>query len=327
VNNGMLVGISLLQPRGAALMWCAVPLSVGFAVGTLTVLHDAGHRMYSGRTWPNVLAVQLSTPIGLWTSHWTLKHRVHHKQSQVYLIDESTRSSSLVRLHPAAPSRPFHRRQHFYAWVLYGLAWAGELRSQLTYLRTGAIAGTTSPGTWQRVGSFALEKGLWQVVLLPYALSLGPVRLAVLLIIAMTMASILAAVLLVVGHINVGLEPAQDSDRRDWTHNLVMTTASFATNSTLLRWFTGGLTHHLAHHLRPVAVRSELPALHRSTVPGVVARTGLPMTEYPSLRAAIAGHYRRLRELGQAAAPSGVQQSPRALGRLHGATTMDAVSR
>lgn len=298
LNNGMLTAISLLHPRGINLLLAAVPLSVGLAVGTLTVLHDAGHRMYSVRAWPNVLAVQLSTPVGLWTSHWTLKHRVHHKMSQVYLLDESTRSSGLVRLHPAAPGRPVHRYQHLYAWALYGLAWAGELRSQLTYLRTGFVAGTTTPSPAERAGSFILEKGLWLVVLLPYGLVLGFTPLAVLLLVAMTCASVLAAVLLVVGHINQGLEPAEASARRDWTRNLVLTTASFATDSTALRWFTGGLTHHLAHHLRPVAVRSELPGLHRTAVPEALERTGLPMTEYATLRAAVVGHYRRLRALG-----------------------------
>jgi linoleoyl-CoA desaturase len=302
VNNGMLAGIAFLHPHGVGLVLCAVPLSVGFAVGTLTVLHDAGHRMYSARAWPNVIAVQLSTPIGLWTSHWTLKHRVHHKLSQVYLLDESTRSSGLVRLHPAAPSRSVHQYQHFYAWALYGLAWAGELRSQLTYLRTGFVAATETPGPWRRAGSFATEKGLCLLVLLPYALILGFAPLAVLLLVGMTLASVLAAVLLVVGHINDGLELAEALEHRDWTRNLVLTTASFATDSTFLRWCTGGLTHHLAHHLRPVAVRSELPAVHRTTVPRVVAQTGLPMTEYVTLRAAIAGHYRRLRGLGRSVA-------------------------
>lgn len=81
--------------------------------------------------------MQTSVPLGPWVGHWTLKHRVH-RVSQVYPLDESTRSSNLLRLHPAVALRPVDRHQHLYAWALYGLAWAGELHSQLTHLRRSA---------------------------------------------------------------------------------------------------------------------------------------------------------------------------------------------
>jgi linoleoyl-CoA desaturase len=303
INNGLLILIALWHPKGLLLLLAAVPLSVGFAIGTLTVLHDAGHRMFSARLWPNVFAVHSSTPVGLWTSHWTLKHRVHHKFSQVYPLDESTRSSNLVRLHPAARRRSLQRWQHLYAWGLYGLAWAGELRSQLTYLRTGLIAGTTTPGGWRRAGSFLMEKTLCLLVLLPYAAVMGVGSLALLMAAAMTFASVIAAVVLTVGHINEGLTPEDSSGQSNWTANLMRTTASFSTESVALRWLTGGLTHHVAHHLRPVAVRSELPGLHRTVVPEAGGRAGSPPVEFATLRCAIGGHYRRLRTLGQSPAP------------------------
>jgi len=59
------------------------------------------------------------------------------------------------------------------------------------------------------------------------------------------------------------------------------------------------MTHHLAHHLRPVAARAELPELHRSAVVDVVTRSGEPLVEYPTLTSAIVGHWRRLRDLGR----------------------------
>ncbi len=299
MNNALLLTVALLQPRGLLLVLAAVPVAVGFAIGTLTVLHDAGHRMFSNRSWPNVLAVQTSTPAGLWVSHWTLKHRVHHKLSQVYPIDEATRSSSMVRLHPDAPGNRWQRAQHFYAWPLYGLAWAGELRSQLRYLRTGEVTGIETPPGAKRLASFVAEKGLCLLVLAPYAWLLGVGRLALLMLVVETLASLIAAVVLVVGHINEGLTPSSQPPGRAWAAYLVRTTASFSTNSRAMRWFTGGMTHHLAHHLRPVAVRSELPRLHETVVRDVVASTGLNHVEYPTLHQAVAGHWRRLRELGQ----------------------------
>lgn len=299
INHALLLSVALLHPRGLLLVAAAIPVSIGLTIGTLTVLHDAGHRMFSARAWPNVLAVQTSTPAGLWVSHWTLKHRVHHKFSQVYPLDESTRSSSLVRLHPAAPSKRWQRGQHIYAWPLYGLAWLGELRSQLRYLRTGDVPGAETPPRPARAASFVLEKGLCLLVLLPYAWLLGVGSLAILLAVAETVGSLIAAVILLVGHVSDQLAPSTETCGASWGVNLVRTTASFSTESTMTRWLTGGLTHHLAHHLRPVAVRSELPRVHRTTVRELAATTGIAVVEYATLRQAAAAHWRRLRALGQ----------------------------
>jgi linoleoyl-CoA desaturase len=300
INHVVLLTAALLHLHGLALLVAGLVLSVGFAMGTVTVLHDAGHRMYASRTWPNVVAVQVSTPAGLWVGHWTLKHRVHHKLSQVYPLDEATRSSSLVRLHPDAPSKPWQRAQHLYAWFAYSLAWIGELRSQVRYLRDGQIAGTKTPDTPARARSFVAEKALWLAVLAPYVWLMGLGRLVLIIVIAETVASLLAALVLVVGHINEGLTPTSEPPGgAQWAAYLVRTTASFSLDSTAMRWFTGGLTHHLAHHLRPVATRSELPLLHDTVVRDLVVQSGVEQSVYATFPQAVRGHYRRLRELGQ----------------------------
>jgi linoleoyl-CoA desaturase len=302
-NHALLVTIALVHPHGALLLLAAVPLGLGLAIGTLTVLHDAGHRMYSGRAWPNVFAVQTSTPAGNWVGHWTLKHRVHHKLAQVYPYDEATRSSNMVRLHPGAPGKPWQRQQHLYAWALYGLAWLGELRSQLRYLRNGDIPGIETPPGRERLASFTAEKALCLLVLAPYAWVLGLGTLAILLAAAETFGSVFAAIVLVVGHINDRLAPTtQPPAGRGWTAHLLRTTASFSTDSVLMRWLTGGMTLHLAHHLRPVAVRSELPRLNQTVVRNVAGAAGLEPVVYATFPQAVAGHWRRLRDLGQPAA-------------------------
>jgi linoleoyl-CoA desaturase len=288
------------DPHGFEIVLAAVPLSLAFALGTLTVLHDAGHRMFSPRPWINAVAVQLAAPGGLWSGHWALKHRVHHKLSQIYPYDESTHSSSALRFHDAAPVIAPLRYQHNYAWVLYCLGWVGEFRSQLRYLRTGEVAGLEPTPLGARVRSFLGEKALCIAVLSPYAVALGVGRFLILFVIAMTFTSILAALVLVVGHINVALT-ASDDPEIAWAENLMLSTASFSTDSTVVRWLSGGMSHHLAHHLRPVAVRSELPELHRTVVQQAAARTGLPVVEFPTFRSAVVGHRQRLHQLGRPA--------------------------
>lgn len=300
-NHALLLLIALERPSWPWLVVLALPLGLGLATATLTVLHDAGHRRLSQRTWLSVLAVQTAAPIGLWVGHWTLKHRVHHRVTQVYPLDESTRSSGLVRLHPSAPHWPIHRFQHLYAWLLYGLAWVGELRSQISYVKTGRLVGIDTPRSAERAMSFALEKGVCLVVLAPYAWLMGPGSLALLLVAAMTVGSLIAAVILVVGHINSGLSPAvtAPAGRDAWAAHLVRTSASFSTENRVARWLTGGMTHHLAHHLRATAPRGELPTLHKTTVAEAVAASGACLVEYPTLLSAVRGHWRELRSLGE----------------------------
>lgn len=297
----MLIAAALVHPGFVLLLAFSVPLALTLAITTLTVLHDAGHRQFARREWPNILAVQTAAPFGLWAGHWGLKHRVHHRLSQVYPVDEATRSSAFVRLHPEAPVLPIHRYQHLYTWFFYGLAWVGELKSQLTYLRNGRVTGIDEvrPGR-RRLASFVVEKAMAALVLLPYALVLGFGSLGLLLVATLTIGSVMTALVLVVGHINVGLEPLPGAPEngRAWAAHLVRTTASFSLHNPATRWLTGGMTHHLAHHLRPTALRSELPVLQATTVADVVAASGLPEVVYPSFVSAVRHHYLRLWELG-----------------------------
>jgi linoleoyl-CoA desaturase len=299
LNNAQLLIVSLIRPSWPWLVLAAIPFSFTLAIGTLTVLHDAGHRRFARNRWPNLLVVHTSVPLGLFVTHWTLKHRVHHKASQVFPIDEPTRNT-LVRMHPGIELKPFHRYQQYFAWFLYALAWVGELDSQIRYVISGKVVGIEVPQRSERLRWFLIEKAICAVVLLPYALLMGVGHLAVYLVVAMSLGAEIAAIVLVVGHINEGLEPPSEMpSQSEWSRHLVRTTANFNTGSRPVRWLTGGMTHHLAHHLKPVAPRHQLPELNDTVVQAVVVRSGLPLVEYPTLTQATISHFRRLRALGR----------------------------
>jgi linoleoyl-CoA desaturase len=282
-----------LGPAVTALQ--VVLLGVTLASALLSVVHDAGHSEFSRRPWVNVLAAQIAVPIGLWVGQYRIKHRVHHNQSNVYAVDESTVPHPLLRVHPLTPRRSWHRFQHMYAPALYAVAWVGDLRSQVRYLRTG-MAGTESFGTPRtRAVSYVSEKLLTAAVLMPYILIAGPVRAAIIGVGAVCVASLAAALVLIAGHVNLGLEERADAM---FIARTFTTTAAFATDSPWMRRLTGGLTHHHVHHLRPHAARSTFAALQVDVIAPMAIERDLPLVEFPTLRAAIAGHFRQLRELG-----------------------------
>jgi linoleoyl-CoA desaturase len=307
-NNAVLLTIALIMPPLAILLPVSLVLGLGFAMGAITVLHNAGHHRYSQRYWPNMLAVQSAVPVGLWVAHWTLKHRIHHRLPAAYPDDAFTQAGGMLRLHPLAPHRPFHRFQHVYAWFMYPLAWAADMQSQLKYLATGEVSGLRSrPPASRRLGSFAIEKAAAAAVLLPYVLLAHGIRLLLFLCVATLFAGLLVGCVVAIGHINVGLEYAvMDSSGRDWTAYVVATTASFSTDGWFLPWLTGGLTHHLAHHLRPLATREELRGLHTRMAGQGEVRPGLRVVEFRTMRAALHGHGQALKRLGLLPSPSPV---------------------
>lgn len=209
-----------------------------------------------------------------------------------------------MRFHPSAPLRAGHRLQHYYVWPLYVLAWIGELNSQLRYLVTGRVADISTPSGGVRCRSFLVEKAIWLCVMAPYAVLVGSWRLAVLVVTATSLGGFVTVVVLVVGHVNTGLvldeaSPVASASAEARTARLVRTTASFGTSSLLLRWLTGGMTHHLAHHVFPAACRHQLPGLHHDMVVNV-ARAGVrePVV-FGGLSEAVIGHWRALRSLGR----------------------------
>jgi linoleoyl-CoA desaturase len=72
------------------------------------------------------------------------------------------------------------------------------------------------------------------------------------------------------------------------------TTSNFATGSTLLTWYVGGLNFQVEHHLFPRVCSVHYPAI-RPIVRAVAREYGVPYHEQPTLWAAIRSHYRTLK--------------------------------
>ncbi|HVT64883.1 MAG TPA: fatty acid desaturase [Mycobacteriales bacterium] len=306
--HGQLLGLALLHLGAGFLFIQIVGVAATLASALLSVVHDAGHSEFSRRPWVNVLAAQVAVPMGLWVSQYRIKHRAHHQQANVYGVDEATTPHPLLRVHPQAACRPFHRYQHLYAPALYALAWVGDMRSQVRFLRTGQ-AGTERVGTLRsRSASYVAEKALTMSLLLPYALLAGPARFAAIIGGVILTASLFAALVLIAGHVNTGLA---DDPSASFVERAFMTTVAFSTTSPLMRRLTGGLTHHHVHHLRPHAPRSAFATMHSDLIVPMAAEKGLPVIEFPTLGAAIAGHFRELRALGADATAASAKRSVR----------------
>src|SRR6266545_4225058 len=96
-------------------------------------------------------------------------------------------------------------------------------------------------------------------------------------------------------------QAARDGERRmptGWAEHQVRATVDFARSNRLLGWYVGGLNFQVVHHLFPDICHVHYPALAR-IVEATCAEHGVPYRAHPTLLAAIAAHYRHLREMGR----------------------------
>jgi linoleoyl-CoA desaturase len=200
LGNHLLLGmIALLRPSGTMAVMIGEALGLGVAMGGVVVLHNAAHRRYSRSYFINMLIVQSAVPVGLWLSHWALKHSVHHRIPAAYPDDSFTQANGYLRLHPNAPCHSWHRFQHQYAWLLYALAWPVDLISQLRYLFSGEVSGlNATPGPTRRIGTFLLEKATSGFIVCGY-IAIGGRAFILPLCVAIASGGFLAATIVAIG--------------------------------------------------------------------------------------------------------------------------------
>jgi linoleoyl-CoA desaturase len=92
--------------------------------------------------------------------------------------------------------------------------------------------------------------------------------------------------------------PDESGDMENtWLIHEMETTADFAHGNRLLSWYIGGLNYQIEHHLFPRICSIHYPALS-PIVRATAEEFGVPYHNQPTLRSAIASHYRMLKQLG-----------------------------
>lgn len=308
---------ALLLVLGGTSTWVAAGLTVSIALATagigFSVMHDANHGAYSpspvvNRAWG--LALDFS---GASSYVWRFKHNVHHHTyTNIDGMDADIDAGPFVRLARPQRLRGFHRYQHLYAWLLYGVL---ALKWWFVDDAIDVVRGRLGPYRFARprgreLAAFLGGKAVfvtWSLVIPLLVFPSGSV-LALFVLGAIVLGVVLSTVFQL-AHAVPGAEfGAQPRSRRmptGWAEHQVRTTVDFAASNRLLGWYVGGLNFQIEHHLFPDVCHVHYPALA-----GIVEATcrahGVPYRAHPTLRAAIAAHYRFLRALGRGAPRSSV---------------------
>ncbi len=293
--------------------WTGVPLAIlmglNLAAVGFNIQHDGGHNAFSSRRWVNRLAAVTLDLLGASSYVWAYKHNTfHHTYTNVTGHDDDIDVGPVGRLSPHQRRLWFHRFQHLYLWLLYGLL---PIKWHLIDDFHDVIAGRIGEHRFPRPRGKNLLIFLGGKVLFFTLAFVVPMLLHPWWLVLLTYAGIMIVmgiVLSVTFQLAHCVEPADfplpspDTYRlpAPWAQHQVQTTVDFAQNNRLLTWYVGGLNYQVEHHLLPHVCHIHYPALSQ-----IVRQTckdfGLPYLAHKSLGKAIASHYRLLRRLGRPA--------------------------
>lgn len=284
----------------------AVAVAQGFVLVGFNIMHDGAHGGYSKNKKVNWLMGFTLDLIGGSQMFWRHKHNIlHHTYTNINELDDDIAISGLMRFSPAQKRRPWHRFQHWYAFPLYGfmtLSWInyGDFRKFFSG-RIGDYK-LPKPGPGESF-LFFLTKIFYFGYMLVLPMFFHPVAyvlafyLFVHFLLGITMATIFQLAHVVEDNAFPEPDPVSGEIENEWAIHEVETTANFATQNKLAAWYCGGLNFQIEHHLFPRVCHIHYPAISK-IVENACREFGIKYISYPSIRAALAAHFRFLKKLG-----------------------------
>lgn len=270
------------------------------------IMHDGAHGSFSNNKTINNIAAHTFNLIGSNAFYWKQKHNLnHHPYTNVAAADEDIEAFGLLRMSPDKPRYWFHRWQHIYVWALYPLTslfWFFVL-DFLAYFNQ-KIAKQEFSQKYQIKDSaiFWFSKAFYiTLYLIIPSLFLGWDTVLTGFLCLHAVMGFLFAVVFQLAHVVDKTEFPQPDEHGnlpyEWAAHQLATTADFATTSKFTTWCVGGLNFQVEHHLFPRISHTHYPKLH-AIVREVCSEHGVQHREYPTVREAVLGHIRHLKNMG-----------------------------
>ncbi len=293
----------LLIQLGLAVLLGMFGAFIGFNVS-----HDAMHGSLSASSRVNRLVSASFYMLGANPYVWRITHNlIHHTYTNIHGHDEDLEvAPGLLRLDPDEKINRMHRYQHWYAFLLYGLAslsWV--LRKDYKKFFQEKI-GQHDNRNHPRKEYFNLffYKILYYVCFLVVPFLVLDLRWWQLLVgfgLMHLAQGLVLGLVFQLAHIVEDLDfPAPDAQgtiQEAWAIHQMQTTANFARKSWIVNFLCGGLNMQIEHHLFPKVCHIHYPAIS-SIVKKTALEFGVPYIEQPTFGSALQSHYRMLRKLG-----------------------------
>lgn len=293
------------------MLWAVGLGSVGLMLSAYTsitvVMHDANHdAMFESRIMNRIAGFWVDV-FGGSSMLWRFKHNdVHHEQANVERVDTDIQQEPFLRLNQFQTWRPWHRFQHLYAPLLYGFINIQVFLADFINLARRRVKNQRMdepPPLVEKV-FFAVGKLIFAVWAFVVPVTLFGWRAVPAALAMMWVVGAALALTVQVAHAVDVVEQFEEpisGTIADFVRHQVSATAdveSRGLTGAVVRWMTGGLDRQVAHHLAPSMPHTIYPAL----IPHIKAlceEHGTAYRAHPSVRSALASHFRLLRELGR----------------------------
>lgn len=289
----------------------AILLGMFAAFIGFNVCHDAIHGSFSANPAVNKVLGLVFNVIGANAYVWSITHNVvHHTYTNIPGHDEDIEvAPGLIRLSPDEKVTWMQQYQHFYAFLLYGLAslsWVFRKDFKKFFQKKiGQYDNSTHPKG--EVFNLFFFKGVYYILFLVIPLLVLDITWWQFIIgfVAMHLAEgLVLGLVFQLAHVVEGTEFPSPDDKGNieeaWAVHQMRTTANFARKSWMANFLCGGLNFQIEHHLFP-----RICHIHYRPVSDIVKKTaeefGLPYIESETFTGAIASHYKMLRKFGKEA--------------------------
>jgi linoleoyl-CoA desaturase len=308
VPYGLILGGLITTPVMLLLM--VIVMSIGLGGIGLSVMHDANHGAYSKKAWINTAIGYSLNLVGANAFNWKMQHNVlHHTYTNVHEEDEDISPRGVLRMTPHSDWKAFHRYQHWYAWLLYGLmtiVWmvAKDFSRLIKYQNNGLVKKHKANITREWIILIATKAVyvayIFVIPLIFTALPWWQILTGVMIM--HYIAGFLLAIIFQPAHVIDGTEfPLPDDNNaleNNWAIHQLITTTNFGNNSRWFSWYVGGLNFQIEHHLFPSVCH-----VHYRKISSIVKQTArefnLPYKSARTFLGALAGHARLLKQLGK----------------------------
>ena len=293
-------------PTWIAIVLCCL-LGVNLAGIGFNIMHDGAHGSFSNKTWVNELMGYSLNIMGGNVYLWKYKHNVnHHSFTNIEGMDDDIDIKPWIRVHADQKKYWYHRFQHIYWIVLYGITYLLWVFVQdFRKYFTGKVGETPFRKMDVKEHVIFWCSKLFYVgmaIVLPMFF-VGVVQTIVGYSIIAFVCGLIIAVVFQLAHI---VEDASFSTpdkavykiEEEWAVHQVKTTANFATKSKIVSWFTGGLNFQVEHHLFPRISHIHYPKISE-LVRETCAQFNIPYMEYPTVLSAVRSHVVHLKQVGR----------------------------
>jgi linoleoyl-CoA desaturase len=292
----------------------AAALVVAVTAVATGIMHDANHGAFSRSRRVNRCMSWSLDLLGGSSWLWRFKHNtLHHGHTNVIGIDSDIDQGGYARLVASQPWRAWHRYQHLYVWLLYGMLTLRWLVftdfSNLARGRVGPqrlIVGRRGRNTVFMFLGKAVH--LTWAVGVPLALHPWWGVLAFYLACSWVLGLKLAMIFQMAHCVEEADFVAADVPHRGREFQLhqLRTTVDITCRAPAFRWYVrwlmGGLDHQVEHHLLPALPHTAYPAMARR-LQAVCLAKGLTYRCHSSVTAAVRSHIRFLRRMGERPVP------------------------